>query len=289
MHAHRIHVLDEADGNHVIVLVPDNLQLQLFPAQNGFFHQDLTDDTGLQTPGADGFQFFFIINQAAASTAHGISRTQHDRIAQFIRDGQRFFHAVGNLAPGHADAQLVHGFLELDAVFTPLNGVHLHTDYFYAVFIQYAGFVQFRAQIQARLAAQVRQQCIRPFLGDDLFHPFQIQRLNIGFIRHLRVRHNRRRIGIHQYDLIAQAPQCLASLGAGIVKLAGLPDDDGAGPNDHYFMDVCSLCHASLPCMHFNAKIEFYSNDYFTIFRIKKSSAKKKCGRFSTALYCKPI
>ena len=81
MHAYRIHVLDEADRDHVVVLVPDHFQFQFFPAQDGFFHQHLADDTGLQAPGADGFQFFFIVNQAAAGAAHGIGRAQHHRIA----------------------------------------------------------------------------------------------------------------------------------------------------------------------------------------------------------------
>ena len=81
MHAYRIHVLDEADRDHVVVLVPDHFQFQFFPAKDGFFHQHLADDTGLQAPGADGFQFFFIVNQAAAGAAHGIGRAQHHRIA----------------------------------------------------------------------------------------------------------------------------------------------------------------------------------------------------------------
>ena len=36
--AHRIDIFDEADGNHIALCVADNLQLKLFPAENGFFH-----------------------------------------------------------------------------------------------------------------------------------------------------------------------------------------------------------------------------------------------------------
>ena len=80
MHAHRIHVFNEADGDHVVVFIPDHFQFQLFPAQDGFFHQDLMDNAGLEPPGADCFQFFLIIYQAAAGAAHGVSRAQHHRV-----------------------------------------------------------------------------------------------------------------------------------------------------------------------------------------------------------------
>ena len=44
-----------------------------------------------------------------------------------------------------------------------------------------------------------------------------------------------------------QFPQGLAGLGTGIVKLAGLPDDNRAGTDNKYFMDILSFWHAQNP------------------------------------------
>jgi hypothetical protein len=46
MHAHGVDVLDEADGDHLVLGVADDLQLQLFPAQHRFLDEDLVDQAG---------------------------------------------------------------------------------------------------------------------------------------------------------------------------------------------------------------------------------------------------
>lgn len=85
-------------------------------------------------------------------------------------------------------------------------------------------------------------------LGDDLLQALLVQRLDVGDIRHLRIRHDRGRVGIHQHNLVSQLFQRLAGLGPRIVKFAGLAYDDGAGAYDQYFSDVCSLWHMATSC-----------------------------------------
>ena len=246
MHAEGIDVFNEADGDHVVVRITHHLKLQLLPAEDGFLHQDLPHQTGLKPSGADGFQLFFIIDQAAARAAHGIGGTKHHRVPQTVRDPKRLLHAVGDLASCHFNAEGVHGLLEFDPVLTPLDGVHLDADHLYIVFIQNARLAQLRAQIQAGLAAQIGQQGVRALLGDDLLQPLYVQRLNVGNIGGFRIRHDGGRVGIDQHDLISQLPQGLAGLGPGIVKFAGLADDDRAGADDQNFVDVGSLWHVFL-------------------------------------------
>ena len=246
MDAHGINVLNKADRDHIVVRITDDLQFQFFPAKDRFFHKHLAHQTGLQASGADRLQFFPVVHQAAAGAAHGIGRTQHHRIAQFFSNGKRFVHAVRHLASRHLDAQRIHGILKLDPVLAPLDGVHLDPDHLYLIFFQDTCLRQFCAQVQSGLTSQVRQQRVRAFFGNDLFQPFHIQRFYIGHIRCLRIRHDRGRIGINQYNLISQLPQRLARLGAGIVKLTGLSDDDRAGSYDQYFVNICSLWHSPL-------------------------------------------
>ena len=104
-------------------------------------------------------------------------------------------------------------------------------------------FGQFRGKIQARLPAQIGQKGVGPFLFDDFRHRLQVERFDIGHIGHARIGHDGGRIGIDQNDLITQLSQGLAGLGAGIVEFAGLADDDGAGADDHDFLDVVAFWH----------------------------------------------
>ena len=149
VNAQRVNIFNEADGDHVVLGVTDNFQLQFFPSQNGFFYQNLSHQTGLQTSGTYGLQFFYIINQAAAGTAHGVSRTQNNRITQFVRNGKGFIHTVSHFTSCHLNTQTVHGVLKLNTVFATLNGIYLNTDYFYVIFIQNTFFCQLRTEIQS--------------------------------------------------------------------------------------------------------------------------------------------
>ena len=53
MHAKRVNIFNEAYGNHVILCITDDFQLQLFPSKNGLFYQNLTHEARLQTSCAD--------------------------------------------------------------------------------------------------------------------------------------------------------------------------------------------------------------------------------------------
>jgi hypothetical protein len=49
---------------------------------------------------------------------------------------------------------------------------------------------------------------------------------------------------LHQNDAVTFLAQRLAGLGAGIVELAGLADDDGAGADDQDGLQVGAFGHA---------------------------------------------
>ena len=245
VHAQGINVLNEADGDHFPFRIPHHFQLQLLPSQDGLFHQDLAHQTGLEASGADCAQFFFIVYQTAPCASHGVGRPQHHRISQCLCNLQRFLHSVGHFAAGHLNAQGIHGFLKLNPVLSPLNGIHLNAYHLHLILLQDSRPCQFRTEVEPRLSAQIRQQRIRTLLGNNLLQTLLVQRLDIGHIRRLRICHDGGRIGIHQYDLIAQLLQRLTGLGAGIVKLTGLAYDDGPGTYDQNFVNISSLWHVS--------------------------------------------
>ena len=135
MYPQRVDVFDEADGDHLSLAVPDNLQLQLFPAQDGLLHQHLPYDGGLDAPADDGLQLLIVVDEASACAAHGEGRTDHDGVAQLLYDRLCLFHGIGRSAPGHIDPQLLHSFLESDPVLAPLDGVDLNADDLYVILV----------------------------------------------------------------------------------------------------------------------------------------------------------
>ena len=100
-----------------------------------------------------------------------------------------------------------------------------------------------QGRVERRLPAHGRQQRVGPLLLDDLGDDLGRDRLDVGRIRQLRIRHDGGRIGIDEDDAVALGLQRLAGLGAGIVELAGLADDDGAGADDEDGLDIRALRH----------------------------------------------
>jgi hypothetical protein len=79
--------------------------------------------------------------------------------------------------------------------------------------------------------------------ADDFGNVIAGERLDVSAVSHLRIGHDGCRIRIDEHDFVALLPQSLARLGAGVVKFAGLSDDDRAGTNDKNFVDISSLGH----------------------------------------------
>ncbi|OQC02603.1 MAG: hypothetical protein BWX80_03078 [Candidatus Hydrogenedentes bacterium ADurb.Bin101] len=243
MHAHGVHILNEADRDNLILCVAHDFEFQLFPAQHGFLDEHLSHQTGGEPARGHRAQLLLIEHQSASCAPHRIGRPQHHRVTQFRRDGFRLFHAVCQFTFGHFNADGIHGFLERFAVFPAFDGIQLDADDLDIIFVQHPGLGQLRGKIQAALAAQVRQQRIRPLFFNNLGEGFHIERLYIGGIGHDRVGHNGCRIGIYQQGFIPQRAQRLAGLGTGVIELACLANDNRARTNNHNFVDIVSTRH----------------------------------------------
>ena len=246
----RVNVFNKANGNHVVVCVADNLKLKFFPAENRFFYENLTYQAGLQTSCTDGFQFFAVVDKSAPGSSHGVGRAKNNRITQFVCNSERILHAVCNFTACHFNSQGIHRLFKFNTILASFDGIYLNTDDLDIVFIKNTGFVQLCAEIQSGLTAKVWQKCVRTFFGNDLLQSFYIERFNVSDISGFRVGHNCGRIGIDQNDLVAQFAKCLAGLGTGIVKFAGLTDDNRTGTYDEYFVNIRSLWHCKNPPYH---------------------------------------
>ena len=246
MHAHRVKIFDGADDDGVVRLVAHHFHLKLFPAEQRFLQQHLVRRRQLQPMRGNLLEFVAVIGDAAARTAESEGRADDDRKTQFRLRRACFLQRMHRERLGARETNLAHRLFEQIAVFRRLNRLHRGANQRHAVALQHAVFGKIQRAVERRLPAHRRQNRVRPLLGDNLLHRLPLNRLDIRRIRHLRVGHNRRRIGIDENDAEALAAQRLARLRAGIIELAGLADDNRASANNQDGFQVGTFGHGEL-------------------------------------------
>ena len=243
MHAHRIDIFNETDGDLLPLGVADHFQLQLLPAEHALFHEHLPDQAGGKPARHDLAELLHVIDDTAAGSAHRIGRAEHHGITEFVCNGFRLFHRVGWLGVRNGNTESRHGLFEFDAVFTTLDRVKIDADHLHIVFGEDALFMKFGRKVECSLSAEVRQERIGLFLGDDLFKALCGKRLDVGVVRHAGVRHDGGGIGVDQNDLVSGPSERLACLGPRIIEFTCLSDNDRAGTDDQDLFDVRAFCH----------------------------------------------
>ena len=242
-----VKVLHVADGDDVALVVAHDLVLDLFPAGDALFHQDLMDGGKAQTVGADLDQLFAGLADAAAGAAHGKGRADDDRIADAVGTGQCVLQRLHHLGGDDGLVQLFHRLLEQLTVLGAVDGLRLTGQQTDAGAVEVAGTGQLHGEVQAHLAAEVGQHRVRLFDLKDPLHHLKGHGLDVNMVGHVRVGHDGSGVGVEQNGLDALCLQRAARLCTGVVELCGLTDDDGAGADDQYLFDSGVLRHFSVP------------------------------------------
>src|SRR5699024_10701843 len=112
-------------------------------------------------------------------------------------------------------------------------------------FIQNAPTGQFHGQVQTSLTAQVGQDGVGPLLLNDPGDGLGVEGLNVYMIRNVRVSHDGGGVAVDQHYLDPFAFQGTAGLGAGVVKLGGLTNDNGTGTDHQYLFNTGVFRHYS--------------------------------------------
>jgi len=239
----RVEILDAADDDHIVFFVPHHLQLEFFPADDGFLDQDPCDGADGQAEGDILVEVLPVLDDVASCSAKSEGGADHHRELDLLDDVHGFFEAgrvsgLRNLKP-----DLLHGPAEEQPVLRLSDGFGVDSDQLNPVLLQDPLFVELKGQVEGFLAAQGGQQSVRLFFVDDLLQVFDGQGLQISPVGELGIGHDRGRVGVEQYDFVVLFFQCLESLGAGIIEFAGLPDDDRSGADDQDGMDVLAPRH----------------------------------------------
>ena len=248
MHTHRIEVLNRADDDDVVGHVAHHFHLVFLPPDDALFQQHLVNGRQFQSLANLLVEFLAIVGNPAADSTQREAGTNDDRQADVVQRPSRFVHVVNDVALADLQADLDHRLLERIAFFRLGDDTGLGSDHLNAKFFQHAVPGQIHANVERRLATECRQNRIRPFNLDDFRHVLPRDRFNVGAIRHLRIGHDRCGVGIDQHHLITLFTQGFAGLSAGIVKLAGLADDDRTGTNDQNLLKVVATRHGGIPC-----------------------------------------
>src|SRR5207253_1737802 len=95
--------------------------------------------------------------------------------------------------------------------------------------------------------AQRREHRIRTLALEDRLQRPRLERLDVRARRELRIGHDRRRIRVDEDDLVTLLLERLRALCAGIVELAGLPDDDWPCADDENLFEVVATRQSFLP------------------------------------------
>ena len=245
--AHGVDIFHAADGDGMVIGVAHDLELDLLVALDRLFNQHLMDRRQLEGVQADLYQLFFVVSEAAAGTAQGKGGTQDHGISDPQGCGLGFLDGVSNLGGDDRLADGLAQFLEQLPILSPLDGLAGGAQQLDPAFLQHALLLQLHCQVQAGLTADAGNNGVGALIADDLGDVFQSQGLHVDLIRNDGIRHDGSGVGVDQHHLIALFLQGQAGLGAGVVKLRSLTDDDRAGADDHNFLDVCSLCHDNVP------------------------------------------
>ena len=204
------------------------------------------DGRQAQAVGGDLMELFPVLADAAAGAAHGEGGTDNDGIADHIGEVQRIVQVFHHLGGNDRLVQLFHGILEELPVLGAVDGLRLAGQQTHAAAVQETVAGQLHREVQTHLAAQVGQDGIGLFLLDDALDHFRRQRLDVDMIGNIGVGHDGGRVGVDEDRLHALRLEGAAGLGAGIVKLCRLTNDDRAGSDDQHLFDPRVFRHCRL-------------------------------------------
>ena len=252
MYAHRVKVFNGAYDDAVVVLIPNNFHLELFPADQGLIDQQFIGGRQVKTPGTDLLELIPIVGNTATGPAHGERGPDNAGETDGIEYLVGLLHTVGRGGARCFQANAFHCLIEQLAVFRHVDRFLGCPDHLYAMLFQDAFTGQVQGTVEGGLAAHGGQQYIGFFNLDNARHRLPFDRLDVRGVRHRRIGHYGCRIGVHQDDPVTLLPQGLAGLGSGIIKFTGLADDDWSGTKDQDAFYVSTLRHGGLlflgPC-----------------------------------------
>src|SRR5438034_1227108 len=191
--------------------------------------------------------FFFLFTYPPTTQIYTLSLHDALPISDLTDDRARLVEAPRVARAREREADALHRLLEELAVLGLPDRGELGADQLDAEALERAVLGERDREVQARLAAERREQRLRPLALDDLGDELGRERLHVGPLGELRVGHDRRGVRVHEDDLEPLLAKRLHRLGARVVELARLADDDRPRADDQDLPEVRPLGHPGPP------------------------------------------
>ncbi|OPZ69714.1 MAG: hypothetical protein BWY82_02236 [Verrucomicrobia bacterium ADurb.Bin474] len=198
----------------------------------------------IQSPLNHRLILLFVVGNATSGTSERVAGPDNQwEQTKIVGRFPRLLQRIHPMRTGHIKSDLDHRVLEQLTVLAFFDGLALGTDQLHTVLLQNTPLGQLQRKVEPGLPSQCRQKCRWSFLGNDLLQHLRNERLDVGRIRKLGIRHDRGRITIDQNHPVSLLPESLAGLGSTVVKLTGLADHNRTGTYYHDGLDICALWH----------------------------------------------
>ena len=182
MNAHRVQIFHVADGNGRIVGVAHNLVFDLFVALDALFNQYLMHRGQFECVFQHRAAVIFVLREAAACAAQCECRSQHDRVADLLRDPQSVLDRVRDVGGKDRLTERFAELLEQLAILCTLNAAAFRSQQLGAALGKHAFLFKLHRQIQPGLATDAGQDGVRPLIANDFGDIFERQRLHIHLV-----------------------------------------------------------------------------------------------------------
>ncbi len=226
--AHRVEVLDRAHDDDVVRGIPNDLEFVLLPPDDAPVDEHLGDGRGVEAASDGRPELIGVVGDAATRTPEGEAGADDGRISRVLDDGQRLVHGSCEATMRKLQSDARHGSSEFLAVLRHPDGPGVRPDQLDPVLLEHTLPIEIHRDVERGLSAHRGQQGVGLLPLDHPLDPVGCQRLDVGAVGQIRVRHNRGWVRIHQNHAIALFLQGSHRLGARVVELARLTDDDWA-------------------------------------------------------------
>ena len=209
--------------------------------------EDLRHRARRETVLGDAAHLLGVRRHAGAAAAEDERRPHDQRVPDLLGDRHRVLERVRESRTRHREADLLHRRLELVAVLRGADRLDARADELDAELLEHTRLVQLDGEVERGLPAERGEQRVGALPLDDAGEAGEVERLDVGGVGELGIGHDRRRVRVHEDDAVALGLEHAARLGARVVELARLPDDDRAAPDDEDGLEVGALRHAQVP------------------------------------------
>ena len=226
--------LHVTDGNAVVPAVTDDLVLDLLPALHTLLDEYLW--TCRKRLAAERLELIVVLSEARSETAESVGGTNDDGISDRVRGSDGLFERRRSARLRATLPNLSHGARKELSVLRHDDRVDRRAEDLAPKRREFV--LEFDADVERGLASESDVDAVGLLVLDDLAHELGGDRQEVDLVGETLGRRDRRNVRVDEDRIDALLLESLDSLGAGVVKLAGLADGQASRAKDEDLLNV---------------------------------------------------